>query len=220
MREAAGGADRRWVDRERARRRRHDATAIAGYLKAPIADRGLWFADPACAAQFAGSTTIEADRIAAFAACVATLPLEHVVHEGKTYLVYAPGIEVAVTYALEGEHAFVTGIGHAVVPGAPDAAHLRIQSLHDQGEHTVPPDDVDKIQVSMMSVPRLQGSFEVCFDPTGAIQSVAILESTRLPSYDRKIIARIKTWTFQPVLVGARALDVCTAVTFIYAQRI
>jgi hypothetical protein len=69
-------------------------------------------------------------------------------------------------------------------------------------ELVVSPDDKDKVQIQQMDVRRLVGVFETCFT-----------------NYDLKVVHHLRADRFHPIVLGAQSLDVCTAISFIYAQR-
>jgi hypothetical protein len=202
---------------------RHDAAAIVGFLKAPLAYGGLWFADSDCTQQFPPTPgTIDAARMSAFATCLAALPFALTLRSPKSVLAYAPGIEVELAYTFDGEHAFITGIGHVSVQGRGDTARIDPTFAKlAEGDKLIVPDDEDKIrlQTSSMHEKKVVGSFEVCFDKQGVVQGVVVRKSTGLPKYDAKIVKAVGAYRYQPIVVGSQALDVCTGLTFIYTQR-
>ena len=201
---------------------KHDVAAVTGFLKAPLAYGGLWFADPDCAQQFPATlATIEAERIFAFATCLTTLPLAMTVHGQKALLTYEPGIEVDLKYTFDGQHAFIVGIGHVSDQGESEARIVPTAAKLIEGAKYVVPDDEDKVtlQKSTLREKKVVGSFKVCFDKQGAVQRVVVLKNTGLSGYDRKITKTLSANRYQPVAVGTQILDVCTALTFIYTQR-
>jgi hypothetical protein len=87
------------------------------------------------------------------------------------------------------------------------------------GEKLVVPDDDDKVRLQKRGIHRLDGTFRVCVDELCKVESVLPLRSTGLASYDRRILAAIQRWVYQPYLIDDDPVPVCTAVTFIYTQR-
>ena len=67
---------------------------------------------------------------------------------------------------------------------------------------------------------KLVGAFKLCLATTGSVSSVTMLKSSGFPDYDAKILREMRTvWRYQPYTVDAKAVPVCTAVTFIYASK-
>ncbi|MGE0404048.1 MAG: energy transducer TonB [Kofleriaceae bacterium] len=103
----------------------------------------------------------------------------------------------------------------------PDGA-IRVPPSHLQlvaGSKTIIPDDEDKVKIMRAGADGLIGSFMFCFDETGAVNGVRVLDATGLPSYDEKVRRTIATtWKYRPYIFEGKAVGVCTAVTFIYRQ--
>ncbi|MBA3539283.1 MAG: hypothetical protein H0T79_06615 [Deltaproteobacteria bacterium] len=66
---------------------------------------------------------------------------------------------------------------------------------------------------------RLTGSFRVCLDATGHVESVLPMRSTGFADYDRKLLGGMQQWVYSPYLVDGVAVPMCTAVSFIYVTR-
>ncbi len=87
------------------------------------------------------------------------------------------------------------------------------------GEKAIAPDDATKIDIARGQKTKVVGSFKLCVDVAGAINTVSQLKSTGFAAYDGKIIHTIRTtWKYKPYQLNGRAVPVCTAVTFIYSQ--
>lgn len=88
------------------------------------------------------------------------------------------------------------------------------------GNRLIAPDDYTKTQISLSITRQVIGSFRMCVDQTGRIESVLPAKSSGFASYDRKIIATItSTWRYSPFMIESVGAPVCTVVTFIYSQR-
>jgi len=88
------------------------------------------------------------------------------------------------------------------------------------GEKNIVPDDVTKTEISRSGKDKLIGSYKLCITADGNIKSVNQLKSTGFPAYDSKIQTTIRgEWRYRPFMVNGKAVEVCTAVTFIYSQR-
>jgi hypothetical protein len=88
------------------------------------------------------------------------------------------------------------------------------------GAPYIAPDDDTK--TAIMRAPRwvqpIIGSFRVCLDETGRVESVLPMKSTGFPAYDQKLLTGIGLWRYSPYMVDDQPVPVCTAVTFVYSQ--
>jgi hypothetical protein len=95
-----------------------------------------------------------------------------------------------------------------------------VEGARIAGTKFIAPDDHTKTQIARRHLRQIQGSFRVCLDEAGAVESVLPFRSSGFAAYDRKIIATIaSTWRYAPYKVDDVAKPVCTAITFIYSQR-
>jgi hypothetical protein len=83
----------------------------------------------------------------------------------------------------------------------------------------VTPDDSVKTAMAVNGIKRLVGSFRICLDERGLVESVLPLRSTGFADYDRKIIANVYQWRYEPYRIDDQVVPVCTGVTFIYSQH-
>lgn len=86
------------------------------------------------------------------------------------------------------------------------------------GEKTIIPDG-DTIAAVYQSGVRLIGSFKYCLDVEGHVSRVVVLKTTRVPSYDERIINEMNRWAFTPVILDGKPIPVCSAATFIFTAR-
>ncbi|MBA3455842.1 MAG: hypothetical protein H0T42_22285, partial [Deltaproteobacteria bacterium] len=103
-----------------------NVAAVQGLLRAPLDYRGLLFADPDCAQQFAGAAQLGADKLPAFAKCLTEIPLfrsnrKHVLY-GVSIFQYEPGIELEVQFRMTGRPQ-VQRIGFSSRRGAATVTH-------------------------------------------------------------------------------------------------
>jgi hypothetical protein len=88
------------------------------------------------------------------------------------------------------------------------------------GTRNIVPDDDTKMAI--MRVPRwvqpLIGSFRVCLDESGRVESVLPMRSTGFPAYDHKLLTAMAQWRYSPYMVDDQPVPVCTAITFLYSQ--
>ena len=99
------------------------------------------------------------------------------------------------------------------------AAHKLMEGRRIRGSRLITPDDRTKTAIRHAGGGRLIGTFRVCVDDQGTVESVLPLHSTGFASYDRKLLGNIQQWVYSPFLVDNQPVPVCIAVTFIYQQR-
>lgn len=87
------------------------------------------------------------------------------------------------------------------------------------GAPSIVPDDADKVRFQQAGGGTLTGTFSYCYDATGKVTAVSIIEPTGLRSYDALIMREIHAWTFAPYVLDGQAITACTVATFIYTQR-
>jgi TonB family protein len=82
-----------------------------------------------------------------------------------------------------------------------------------------PPDDV---RAAMLAQGRTKAvaAVKICLDASGTIDALALLKSSGYRAYDQHILERMQQWRYLPVLLDGAPAAVCTAVTFIYQQRL
>jgi hypothetical protein len=86
------------------------------------------------------------------------------------------------------------------------------------GPKNIFPDDATKVAIQESGVTRVAGTFRICIDETGHVESILPTRLTGFPAYDRTLIAGMQTWRYSPFLVDGQPTPVCTKVTFIYSQ--
>ena len=87
------------------------------------------------------------------------------------------------------------------------------------GEKVIVPDDETKARIMESKKDRVIGSFKLCISVTGTVASITTLKSTGYPAYDGRIDREMRKWKYTPYLVNGTPQPVCTAITFIYAQK-
>lgn len=102
----------------------------------------------------------------------------------------------------------------------PNVAPSALDLLRIGGKPSIVPDDVTRTSIAVAGISKLIGAFKLCLSSSGRIRTVTQLKGTGVPAYDRKLIHDMKEgWRYRPFLVDGVPAQVCTAVTFIYAQR-
>lgn len=88
------------------------------------------------------------------------------------------------------------------------------------GDKNIVPNDVTKVAIMQSGKDKIVGSYKLCVAETGDVRSVTQLKSTGFADYDQKIQTEMRTnWRYRPYLINGNAVNVCTAVTFIYSQQ-
>lgn len=98
------------------------------------------------------------------------------------------------------------------------ASSKLLEGTRLSGETAVSPDDVDKLRLQQSGKAQLRGTFRLCIDDTGAVESVLPLTSTGIVNYDVKIMRKMHDWRYRPYQVDAQPVPVCTKITVIYDQ--
>ena len=88
------------------------------------------------------------------------------------------------------------------------------------GDKDIAPDSNTQTEISRAGVESVVGAFKICLTAEGAIDTVTQLKGTGFPAYDTKIQSTIRrTWRYRPFIFNGRAVQVCTAVRFVYQQH-
>jgi hypothetical protein len=96
--------------------------------------------------------------------------------------------------------------------------HSLLEGHRIEGKKTIVPDADGKKALHDAHVDRVTGTFRLCLDTAGVVESVLPLRSTGLASYDRDILRAMEQWRYSPYMVDGKAVPVCTSITFIYHQ--
>jgi hypothetical protein len=105
-------------------------------------------------------------------------------------------------------------------PAPPQAVPpTALEPLRLTGNNHIWPDEVTKTEIERSSKDKVVASFKLCIDTSGQVTVVSQLKSSGFPSYDSKLAAGMRAWTFKPFLVSGKPTPVCTAETFIYSKR-
>jgi hypothetical protein len=86
------------------------------------------------------------------------------------------------------------------------------------GETNIVPDDATRADILASGRRKVVGSYKLCIDAAGSINTVTQLRGTGFPAYDSLIQNTIRgEWRYLPFMNGGKPVAVCTAVTFIYS---
>lgn len=88
-----------------------------------------------------------------------------------------------------------------------------------RGERAIVPDGETKVAIAESGLRKLTGTFRLCIDEAGKVESVLPLRSTGFASYDRALLGAMMQWEYSPYMGDSEPIPVCIAVTFIYTQN-
>jgi len=210
---------------------RNDVTAIRNFAREPLEYAGMWFPSAACRSEFPVARHIGADKLADFAACLATLPLVPSKRGDALYGVevatYDPGVEIEIgfDYLHLDQGATIAWIGFAGRQGrtdgipavAPDALASRV--IAGDLELTTMPETKAALDAEMATMHQtfLYTWFKICVDAEGSVTSVRARDtvSPLLVSTYKPII---EGWKFRPFKLGSQAVPACTLQLFVYPR--
>jgi len=88
------------------------------------------------------------------------------------------------------------------------------------GERYIVPDDPDKVQMFRNGWSRVDPAVEICIDHDGDVESVRLVHSSGLDSYDNRILQVVHAeWRYRPYRDNGAAVRACTVVHFVYRQK-
>jgi hypothetical protein len=88
-----------------------------------------------------------------------------------------------------------------------------------KGDPQIGPDDQTRIAMDNARLHVVTGSFRLCLDETGHVESIMPIRSTGFADYDRELRGAMQQWLYSPFLVDGQPVPVCTEITFVYNQR-
>ncbi len=91
--------------------------------------------------------------------------------------------------------------------------------MRTSGTTQVHPPDVVKNQMLRDGKDRSVAVLKICVSETGDVTSVNVLNSTRYPAFDERLIGAVHNWTYKPYAAKGRNVKVCGTVTFIYSIK-
>ncbi len=101
----------------------------------------------------------------------------------------------------------------------PNVSPQALDALRISGIKNIVPDVDTQTAMATAGRTKIVGSFKLCVDVSGAVQTVVRLKSTGFDAYDRKLDDGIRSWKYRPFLIDGTPTTVCTAVTFIYELK-
>lgn len=199
-----------------------DDRGIARLLGSPLGFGGVWFPDTVCRREFSGAGEIPESGIDELARCLSTLPLKPSarVHPYPDVAVfeYEPGIEIEAMFDPDdGGH--LVWMGYAGRRDVKDALPTVTQASFVAVRNPGTPLALEPAtQQAIADDLAAHGGgdkpfawFKVCVDATGAVTGVHPRLTSSLVAEDA-FAAWIKTWTFQPYMLGDQPSPVCSLV--------
>jgi protein TonB len=92
----------------------------------------------------------------------------------------------------------------------------QLTMMRTSGTTQIHPSESTKIQMDHQGKYRTVGVVKVCVSETGAIQSVSLLQTTKFPDYDQRLIDGVRGWRYRPFQTNGAPVSVCGTVTFQY----
>jgi hypothetical protein len=199
--------------------RARDARAIARQLHPRLDLAGVWFADPACAKRFASHTALAAGDLDAFARCLAQLRLQvttrHTSTPGGAVLTYEPGIELELVF----DGPLVRWIGFEAQgwkdANLPTLSAQAFEALRRSGTTNLDATAGKQLATAAASRGSVAAWIKLCLDPTGAITTAELRDSTT-PAAGAILLAAIKDWSFRGFEHKGKKLPVCALSYLIY----
>jgi hypothetical protein len=94
-----------------------------------------------------------------------------------------------------------------------------LEGLRKSGNKNILPDDATKTKIAEDGKDKVISSWKLCIATSGVVTTVKQIRSSGYPAYDKLIESEMTKWSYNPYKVNGKAVPVCTAVTFIYAQK-
>lgn len=205
-----------------------DAAAIEKLLSGSVVHGGLRFENPVCATQFPGGE-IRADRLAAFAGCLAELHLQPSAREDAlgdvVVMTYAPGFEVEVRVVQELSGLRLTWIGFSSrrpTDFGPTVTVDALEALRLTGDRNGPLDPSVAATLELDQTPTSRAAFswiKVCIDASGKVVDASPFETTSSKASDA-FASAARAWTFRPFTIGGQALPVCSMARMAYPPNL
>jgi hypothetical protein len=110
--------------------------------------------------------------------------------------------------------------GPTVASGGLDGASpAAIEARRIAGDKVILPPSIVKFEMVQAGQRKLVASVKLCLDSTGLPSAVTMLKSSGYRAYDHLLRRTIEDWRYRPFEIDGKPVPVCTAVTFIYAQK-
>jgi hypothetical protein len=201
-----------------------DPKAIEELFHGSVTNGGLWFDDPACAAQFSKGGDVPDNELAAFAHCLVGLHLQASAREDQlgdvVVMSYPPGIEIEARVVHETGGAHLAWIGYeswrdvdALIPTITTEA---FESIRLSGDRNGPidPEVAATLGVGPGTEPA-HAWLRVCVDETSTV-TLAHTFATTDPKASAAFEKAAMAWTFKPFMIANRVVPICSMVHMTY----
>ncbi len=91
-----------------------------------------------------------------------------------------------------------------------------IKGYKTSGEDQIHPSTKIKSAINRSSSRKVHGIVYVCISTSGRVVSAKLSHSTGYGEYDAKLLAGVRRWIYRPYKISGKAIQVCTAINFIY----
>ncbi|HEU0035740.1 MAG TPA: hypothetical protein VFQ53_34245 [Kofleriaceae bacterium] len=103
---------------------------------------------------------------------------------------------------------------------APDRPKVSPKRMHRvEGDAAITPDEAGQRWMKDHGFTESRTDIAVCIDEHGSVDYAGIARASAIPGYDERLVAAARSWKYEPVSDGERAVPACTSVSFIYHQR-
>jgi hypothetical protein len=192
-----------------------DAPKLRRLMRDSVANGGLVFDDAACTKDFGTPGEVPAEKLDAFARCLAGLHLEPSTREDTLpdvlVMQYAPGFEVQARVTND-DGAVLRWIGFASrVPGdldVPTITHAAFEKQRLAGDPRAP---LTPEAASTLGDDHASAWFKLCLDKAGAIVKVDPFVISA-PKATHAFVEAIASWKFRPFVMRGTPIPVCSMV--------
>jgi hypothetical protein len=177
---------------------------------------GLWFPDPTCQREFAGTGEIGGGRLDELARCLMTIKLTVSPRKDSlpdvAVLTYDPGFEIEARFIDKVDGPWLSWIGY-------EARRELVDALP-----TISPDALESLRTGGQREPAVAGLaagpqqddvpyawVKMCIDAEGKVTGTHVREASS-PAAARVFTAAIADWSFKPFAPAGQPLPVCAMV--------
>jgi hypothetical protein len=191
-----------------------DVTALRAMMGPHVMLGGLWFPDPTCQQEFAGTGEIGGGRLDELARCLTTIKLTTSARKDAlvdvAVLSYDPGLEIEARFIDKPTGPWLSWIGYEarkdLVDALPTITPEALESLRTTGQR-------DPALPGVADAPEkaVYAWVKTCIDGEGKVTGTHVREAST-PNAARLVQAAIGDWSFKPFVVGGQPLPVCALV--------
>lgn len=193
-----------------------DVAAVRKMMGPHVTIGGLWFSDPACQQEFAGTGEIAGGRLDELARCLTTVKLAVSPRKDAlpdvAVLTYEPGLEIEARFVDQ--------------PSGPWLSWIGYEARQDQADAlpTISPDTLESLRVAGTREPAVSGLeaesqgghyayawVKTCIDAEGKVTGTHVREASSVRAA-RVLPAAIADWAFKPFVPAGQPMPVCSMV--------